>query len=129
MVEWETGEWCAHAPPEPPADARGRRRDAQIRVHCVPEDAARVWEEENVTGLLRETRVDAVGEVLLTGGRSFKEVIVSSSAGADLVILGVAEPGADFTSCYGPLQNLADGLGTVVFVLAAQDLPFKEILH
>ena len=52
-----------------------------------------------------------------------------SSACADHVRLGVAEPGAYFTSCYGRLPNLAGGLGRVVLVLAAQDLPFKQILR
>lgn len=82
--------------------------------------------EENPTGLLRETRVDAAGEVLLSGGRHFKEVLGVSSAGADLVMLGVAEPGADFPPT---TANLADGFGTVVFILAAQGLPFKQIVR
>ena len=84
---------------------------------------------ENLTGLLRETRVHAGGEVLPSRGRSFTEVLGVSSADADLVMLGVGELGADFTSCYGRPPNLADGLGRVVLVLAAQDLPFKQFLR
>lgn len=85
--------------------------------------------EENLPDLRRETRVDVAGEVLLSWGRSFKEVLGASSADADPVILGVAGSEADFTSYYGRLENIADGRGTVVFILAAQDLPFKQILH
>ena len=50
--------------------------------------------EENLTGLLREPRAEAAGE-LLCGGRSFKEAFRASSAGADPVMLGVDEPGVD----------------------------------
>ena len=98
--------------------------DAQIRVKLVvSEDTARAQAEENLTSLLEWTRVDATSE-----GRSFKALLGESSSRADLVMLGIAEPGVDFTSYYGQLQHLAD-LSTVLFVLVAQDLPFKQILR
>ena len=103
--------------------------DAQIRVKLVvSEDTARAQAEENLTSLLEWTRVDATSEVLLSEGRSFKALLGESSSRADLVMLGIAEPGVDFTSYYGQLQHLAD-LSTVLFVLVAQDLPFKQILR
>ena len=104
--------------------------DARIRVKLVvSEEAARAQAEGNLTRILEQTRVDATGEVLLSGARSFKAVLGESSSRADLVMLGMAEPGADFNAYYGRLQHLADGLPTVVFVLASQDLPFKQILR
>ena len=45
-------------------------------------------------------------------------------------MLGAGEPGVDFTSCYGRLPNLADGLlGRVGLVLADWDFPFKQFLR
>lgn len=65
--------------------------DARIRVTLVvPEGTALLRAEENLTGLRRQMRVDVAGDVLLSCGRSFKEVLGASSAGADLVILGMA---------------------------------------
>ena len=104
--------------------------DARIRVKLVvPERTARERAQQNLKGLLDETRVDAEGEVLLSGGRPFKEVLTRSSRGADLVVLGMAEPGSNFTTYYDRLHHLADGMPTTLFVLAAEDLPFKQILR
>lgn len=104
--------------------------DVQIQVKLVvPEPAGRQSAEENLTSLLKEMRVDAKGEVILSEGRSFKEVLTQSSKGADLVMLGMAEPGSNFAPYYDRLHHLADGMPTTVFVLAAQNLPFRRILH
>ena len=104
--------------------------DAHIQIKLVvPEPAARGRAEENLTSLLAEVRVDAEGEVILSEGRPFKEILSRSSRGADLVMLGMAAPGSNFASYYDRLHHLAEGMPTTVFVLAAQDLPFQRILH
>ena len=104
--------------------------DAQIRVKLVvSEDTTRAQVEENLTSFLERPRVDATSEVLLSEGPSFKALLGESSSRADLVMLGLAELGADFTSYYGQLQHLADSHSTALFVLAAQDPPFKQILR
>ena len=80
--------------------------NAEINVKLmVPEPAAREKAEENLTPLLERMRVDAEGEVLLGDGRSFKDVLALSSRGADLVMLGMAEPGLNFSSYYDRLHH------------------------
>jgi hypothetical protein len=51
-----------------------------------------------------------------------------SSAGADLILLGMAEPGDDFAAYYAHLQEITEGLPTTAFVLAAQDVEFSKVL-
>jgi len=85
-------------------------------------DAARV----NLNNLMEELRIGAVAKIIVANGRSFKEILHSSSKRADLVFLGMAKPGNDdnFRQYYENLQELADGLPTTIFVLAVPDFAF-----
>jgi len=47
---------------------------------------------------------------------------------ADLVFLGLAEPGPGFEQYYEGVMQRTLGLPTTLFVLAAEDLAFKEVL-
>jgi len=85
-------------------------------------DAARV----NLNNLMEELRIGAVAKIIVANGRSFKEILHSSSKRADLVFLGMAKPGNNdnFRQYYEHLQELANGLPTTVFVLAVPDFAF-----
>ena len=63
-------------------------------------------------------------------GRSFYKILRSSSAGVDLIFLGMATPSesVDFASYYEQLRARTDGMPTTVFVLAARDIGFEEVL-
>jgi len=63
-------------------------------------------------------------------GRSFDEILRSSSAGADLIFLGMATPSesAAFASYYEQLRARTDGMSTTVFVLGAEDIGFEQVL-
>ena len=89
--------------------------------------AAQLNLEARVAGL----RIGARPHVIVSDGRPFEEILVESSADADLVFLGIAEPGGhpDFPSYYNRLQHMADDLPAAVFTLAAQDLPFADLLE
>lgn len=76
-------------------------------------------------------RIGARPHVIVSEGRPFEEIRVESSADADLVFMGIAEPkaNADFAEYYARLQRIADPLPAVIFTLAAQDLPFADLLE
>ena len=63
-------------------------------------------------------------------GRSFYEILRSSSAGVDLIFLGMATPSesAEFASYYEQLRARTDGMSTTVFVLGAEDIGFEQVL-
>ena len=109
-------------------------RNAQLYLKLVVSDeSAAIAAKENVRNLVEKLRISAVPTILISQGRSFKEILHSSSVDADLVFLGVAKPDrpdrAKFREYYENLQVVASGLSTtVMFVLAAPDFAFQEVL-
>ena len=107
-------------------------RNAQLFLKLVVSDhpAAAIAAKENVKNLVEKLRISAVPTILVSQGRSFKEILHSSSVDADLVFLGIAKPNQKkFREYYEKLQILASGLpATVVFVLAAPHFDFEEVL-
>jgi amino acid transporter len=103
---------------------------AHVRLKLVVDDedaadAARA----NLAELIGDLRIGASSEVLVSGGRPFPDILRASSAQADLIFLGMAPPGDDFTEYYARTVALADGLPSTAFVLAAEDLEFAEVLE
>ena len=86
----------------------------------------------NLKRMVKKTRIgNAFCQVLVANGRSFDRILHQSSWGADLVILGMAPPGDnldEFVESYGQLQTLTQDLPTTLFVLAAPDFAFSEVL-
>ena len=103
---------------------------AEIRLKLVvPDGAAADSARANLEQMVEGLRIGAKPDVIVSEDRPFREILHESSADADLVFLGVAEPGEEFAAYYGGLQRLAEGLPAVVFVLAAQELDFAAVLH
>lgn len=103
---------------------------ARVRLKMVVpnEDAARDA-RRNLAAMAARTRTGAEPHVLTTNGRPFVEILHESSADADLVFLGVARPTRGrFQEYYTGLQAWTEGLPTTVFVLAAQEIAFREVL-
>ena len=59
---------------------------------------------------------------------AFWDIMQESSASADLVFMGMAEPDEGFAEYYLNLQRVTAGLPTTVFVLAAEELEFGEVI-
>lgn len=107
----------------------GEWRAAEVRVKLVvPTEAAAGPALANLQQIVGGLRVGAEGEVIVAGGRPFPEVLRASSADADLIFLGMAEPGEDFATYYARLQELTNGLPSTAFVLASQDVEFSKVL-
>lgn len=106
-----------------------RWQEAEVRVKMVvPSESAAEDARLNLTRILQGMRTGAVPEVLVAAGRPFEEILRESSADADLVFLGMAEPGDGFLEYYDRLQRWTDDLRTTVFVLAAEKIGFGEVL-
>jgi solute carrier family 12 sodium/potassium/chloride transporter 2 len=106
-------------------------RQARVRVRLVvpdPDGAARA--QKNLESIISGLRIGAQAEVLVGSRSDFPDVLRRSSADADLIFLGLADPAKvpDFTGYYERLQEYTEGLPTSAFVLAAEDLDFAEVL-
>ncbi|NEQ30171.1 MAG: amino acid permease, partial [Leptolyngbya sp. SIO4C5] len=94
----------------------------------VADKAAAETAKANLTNLAQTLRIGAVPEVLISEDRSFEEVLQSSSSNADMVFLGMASPGNDFGNYYAKLQLRTQHLPPTVFVLAAPNFSFADVL-
>ena len=106
-----------------------------MRVKIVIGDAAGMpAAEANLSALIGGFRTGATAEVLVAQGRSFATILRDSSAGADLVLLGMRAPTKDdaaegYAAYYQTLVAKTEGLPTTAFVLAAEELEFSELLN
>ncbi|MGD8321996.1 MAG: amino acid permease, partial [Gemmatimonadota bacterium] len=103
---------------------------ADVRLKMVvPSESAAEDARRNLERVLEQTRTGLVPHVLVAGGRHFDEILRSSSKDADLILMGMAAPeDLDFTDYYVELQQRTAGLPCTVFVLAAEDVAFREVL-
>jgi amino acid transporter len=104
-------------------------KNADVRLKMVvPTPEAAEEALPNLERVLELTRTGAVPEVLVSDGRPFWETLLESSAGADLVFMGMAAPDAEFREYYDTLLERTRGLPSTVFVLAAEEIAFSEVL-
>ncbi|MFT4605848.1 MAG: amino acid transporter [Rhodothermales bacterium] len=104
-------------------------RGAVVTVKMmVPTEEAAAGARNNLDDLLSGSRTGIRHDVIVSRDRSFPEVLRESSAGADLVFLGLPAPDEGFADYYADLQVRTAGLPTTVFALAAEDIPFKEVI-
>ncbi len=101
----------------------------------VADDAAAESARTNLGAVVEGLRIPLELDVIVAQGRPFEAILQAESRAADLVFLGMKAPGrgatfdaAEYAAYYDGLRARTAGLPTVVFVLAAEDLPFKEIL-
>ena len=66
----------------------------------------------------------------MANGRTFATILKQSSKGADFIFLGMPSPSDDklFVTNYERLQQWTKDLPTTVFVLAAPEFNFQEVL-
>lgn len=104
-------------------------RNASVTLKMVmPNESAAVSACRNIEAIVERTRTGAKTEVIVSDGRSFEEILQGSSSGADLVMLGLAEPRDDFVAYYERVQSWIADLPPTLLVLAAEDLAFGEVL-
>ena len=104
-------------------------RNAKIYLKLVvPDQEAAAAASENVSNLSQNLRIDVIPKVIVAEGRSFDEILYSSSRNSDLIFLGMAKPSKNFAQYYEKLQDRVSDLPSTVFVLAAPDFAFGEVL-
>lgn len=110
-------------------------RNAEIFLKLVvPDEAAAEAAQSNLDEMIQSLRIVAVPKVLVAGDRPFDDILHESSAFADLIILGMASPDTipdgieGYANYYARLQQRTMKLPTMMFVLAAADFAFTEVL-
>lgn len=95
----------------------------------VPSQAAADAAKINLDGLAESLRIGAKSQVIVSDNRPFAEILQTSSRRADLIFLGLANPDENFAEHYEKLQALTAKLPPTIFVLAAEDLAFSQLLQ
>ncbi|PSN18892.1 Na-K-Cl cotransporter [filamentous cyanobacterium CCP5] len=104
-------------------------REAKIYLKLVvPDQTAAKQARDNLNRLTDELRIRAEPSVLVANGRPFDEILQKSSSYADRVFLGIAIPDENFCGYYERLQARANRLPSAVFVLAAPNFVFTNVL-
>jgi solute carrier family 12 sodium/potassium/chloride transporter 2 len=104
-------------------------RGAEVHVKLVvPSEAAAARARENLERVVGGLRLGTQTQVIVADGRPFPEILRSSSAGADLLFLGMAEPAERFAEYYERLHAMTERLPTTAFVLAAEEVQFARVL-
>jgi hypothetical protein len=104
-------------------------RGAVVRINMVvPNEQAAPAARENLDSFISQSRTGAVPNVIVADGRPFEQILHESSRLADLVLLGLAEPTGDFPAYYDRAMERGEGLPTTLYVLAAEELAFQEVL-
>jgi len=104
--------------------------DAPVVLRSIVEtENERAPMAHSLTELIAEARIDARAEILARDPeQTVTEIIHQHSKTADLVFLGLMEPGPGEEAQYAErLEALASGLGTVVFVRHAGEFSGKLI--
>jgi len=104
-------------------------RGAEVRVKMVvPTQEAAAGARPNLEAIVGSMRSGATAEVLVSDGRPFVEIMKDSSRGADFIMMGMREPDEGFQAAYERMRDAVEGMPTAAFVLAAEDMPFGEIV-
>lgn len=106
-------------------------RGAEMVVKLVvPNEVAAEAARTELDGVIRRLRIGARADVIVRRGREFGDIVRESSAGADLVFMGMAraESGAAFADYYEKVQERTRGLPPTVFALASGNVPFAQVL-
>jgi amino acid transporter len=105
-------------------------QNARVRLKMVvPTEEAARDARRNLGVMAERTRTGAEPHVLVSNGKPFFEMLEESSGDADLVFMGIARPKeGEFEAYYSDLRERTDRLPSTVFVLAAEEIAFREVL-
>ena len=105
-------------------------RNARIYLKLVvPDDAAAAAATDNLNKHVEKLRIDVTCQVLISQGRPFGEILRQHSRNADLVFMGMATPMENYMEYYENLQAKIADLPSTIFVLAAPDFAFGNVLR
>ncbi len=103
--------------------------NANLRIKMVVKDEQGAQKaRENLRRIISNIRIKADLEVLISQGRAFNDILKESSKDADLIFMGMAEPGDQFAEYYHKIHKNLDGLPTTALVLAAKGSAYGDVL-
>jgi hypothetical protein len=107
-----------------------RWQEARVRLKMVvPDEEAARDARKNLSAMAERTRTGAEPHVFASNGQPFFDILHKSSRDADLVFMGIARPATGkFEEYYANLRERTEGLPSTVFVLAAEEIAFREVL-
>lgn len=94
----------------------------------VATDEAALIAQNNLTSMLTNMRVNFNIKVLVLKGEIFWNILKRESATSDLVMLGLKTPDENFGDYFEKLKEDTKDLNKKIFVLASQDIEFKDVL-
>jgi len=106
-------------------------QNAEVRLKVVAPDAEAAHDTRaELLPVIEELRTGAMLDVIEAEGRIFQDILHASSQEADLIFLGMAEPGEpeSYVDYYEALLARTEGLPTTAFVLAAEAISFRDVL-
>lgn len=104
-------------------------RSAKIYLKLVVADqTAAKQARANLNRLTETLRIQAEPSVMVAHGRPFEDILQKSSSHADIVFLGMAVPGENFSEYYTSMQKRLEHLPSTVLVLAAPNFVFTSVL-
>lgn len=101
---------------------------------------------QNLEAIVKNLRMEAKAEVIAADGKAFKDILLEKSKDADLVLMGMKHPTPisedlhkignsdeeqkeeSYDIYYRNFLQLSEGLSSKLFVLAAEDIAFEDVL-
>jgi solute carrier family 12 sodium/potassium/chloride transporter 2 len=104
-------------------------QNAEVTVKMVVSDEKAAQKaHQNLDMIVKSMRVNFKQQVIEGHDRAFWDILREESREADLLMMGLAEPGENFLNYYENLNARTSGLPATVYVLAAQEIDFKDVL-
>ena len=101
--------------------------DITIKMVVATDEAALIA-QNNLTSMLTNMRVNFNTKVLVLKGENFWNILKRESSDSDLVMLGLKVPDENFGDYFEKLKEDTKDLNKKIFVLASQDIEFKDVL-
>lgn len=99
-----------------------------IKMVVKSEEAAKDT-RENLNNILSDMRVGFNSQVIVSNGRVFWDILKEESKESNMVMLGLKAPDENFADYYKQLKENTQDIKNKIFVLASQDIEFKDVLN
>ena len=104
-------------------------KGSEVHLRMVVADESAEKEAfHNLQGIIEKTRTNFITHVITSKNRKFRDLVTEHSKDADLVFLGIARPDDNLEGYWDKLLIETDNLPATVFVLASEEIAFKDVL-
>ena len=104
-------------------------KGSEVHLRMVVKDEIAKQEAlQNLKGIIEKTRTNFIPHVITSDKQKFAEQVLEHSRDADLVFLGIRKPDDNFLNYWDELLTNTNDLPATVFILAAEEIAFKDVL-